>query len=123
LREEIVVAVSDEEADGFLSIMGYGEAADFEIAEAKSAAGFENIPTNLMLKAGLYRQGGGPVSKDFDLGETRESAQGGGVITVFVGEKNGVDAFEFFTDFLEHPREAFRTETGVNQHARVIGLY
>ena len=63
LGEQVIVTMSNEEADGFLGVVGYGEAADFEVAEAEGAAGFKDIPADLMFQAGLQRQGSGPVGE------------------------------------------------------------
>ncbi len=121
-REEVVRPVGEEKGHGVVRVMWHGKAFDLEIAESEARAGLEKLPVGAVFQPGLYGAGGGMVGEDLDRPVARQSADAGGVIAVLVCEEDGIDAFERLADGGQQLRDSPGRETGVDEHARVLGL-
>ena len=78
-REQVAVAVGDEETDGVLGVVRHREAAHLEVAEAEGAAGLEELPVDPVLEGRLQGLRGGAVGEDADVRVAGQSAEGGAV--------------------------------------------
>jgi hypothetical protein len=73
------------------------------------------------IELGLDGARGGGISEDAQLGEFFQSLDADSVVTVFVREKDGVNAGERFADGSEELLEFARRKTGVDEDARSLG--
>ena len=121
-RKEVLPALGEEKRDGIVGVVRHGEALDLEVAETEAGSGFKVLPVGAVVQPALHCAGGGVVGKNLDLRMARKAADPDGMVTVLVGEKDGIDAVERFTDGGEQPAQAAGRKPGVNQHAGVSGL-
>jgi hypothetical protein len=122
-KKVVGVAVGETKTDGLLSVVRDGEGVDFEIAETEAGAGFEELPRGAMggVEFRLHGATGGRIGEDLDVRMFLQAVDGGGVIPVFVREKNGVDAFEGFAGVGEEGGEFAGGEAGIDEDARTFG--
>lgn len=121
--EEVVGGAGGEgEADGFLGVMGDGEGVDLKVAETETGAGLEDLPFGGVVEPGLDGAGGSGVGEDGEFGVLFEGVDAGGVVPVFVGEKNGVDGVEGGAGVVEELAEFAAGEAGIDENARAGGL-
>jgi hypothetical protein len=106
-----------------VGVVGDGEALDLEVAETETGAGLEELPVGFMGVGdfSLDSAGRGRVGKHGDFREFLQALDAGGVIAVFVGQKNRVDARERFAGGGEQLLKFSRGETGVDEDARALG--
>jgi len=121
-REQAAFAVREEEPHRVMRIVRHGEAFDFEVAETEARAGFEQLPGRAVPEPGLCGARGGGVGKDFYVGKFCEAAEAGGMVAVFVGEKDRIDAAQRLPVRGEQFAQAAGGEAGVHEHARGVGL-
>lgn len=115
------MAVGKTETHGVLRVMGHGERVDLEVAEAETAAGFEDVPIRPPGQSGLHRSPGALVGEDADVRKTLQALESVRVVAVFVGQEDGVDPRERFPHLLEQLTEPAGGKPGVDEHAGALG--
>ncbi len=105
----------DDESDGFIGVMGYGEGFHSHVAYVEGGAGRENLPGGRGgFAAGGQGVGGAAVGVDGDRMLTGQDVQSDGMIAMFVGEANGVNVGEGNADFLQFARGIARAQAGIH---------
>jgi hypothetical protein len=80
------------------------------------------LPRRAVLEAGLRGARGGGVGEDLYVGKFGEAAQTGGMIAMFVGEEDRIDAAERLPMRGEQLAQTPGGKAGVHEHTRGIGL-
>ena len=122
-KQVVVPAGGETKAHGIVGVVGDGEALDLEVAETETGAGLEELPVGLMGVGDFGLDGArrGRVGEDGNLRKFLQSLDAGGVIAVFVGQKNRVDAGERFAGGDEELFEFSGGEPGVDEDTRALG--
>ena len=99
------------------------EALHFDIADPEAGAGLEGLQARR--RNGAPVDGGGGQARQVDHGADAllagQHRKTGDVIGVFVGDQDGVDGLERFTDRGEAFAQFAHAEAGVDQNARIFG--
>lgn len=122
-QQVVGVAGSETEADGFLGIVRYGEGVNLDVAVAEARAGFEELPGGAVggVEFRLDGAAGGGIGEDLNVRVLFQALDAGGVVAVFMREKDGVDARKGFAGVEKEGGEFFRGEAGVDENARTFG--
>ena len=122
-EEVILVARVKHEPHRVGGVVRHAEALDGQVAERETRARLEHLPRRpVHSEAGLQCVHGGGVGEYLDVRELLQADDRCGVVAVLVGQEDGVDPVERFTDPGEEFAELAGGKAGIDQYARAFGL-
>jgi len=120
-REKVPASAREGEADRVLSVVRYGKSIYLEVAEFECGTRVEQFPFWFRTEFWLQRPGGQNVGVYRWLEAFAECGEAGGVVSVFVSEKNRVDFLGFNASRFEHFAGTPATEADVDKDFAVFG--
>ncbi len=93
-KEISLMPMGKTETDWILGVMRDGERIDFQILEAKTRTGFENLPGWPVFEPGLYGASRGGIGEHLDMRVFSKPIDGGRVVPMFVRQEYGVDSLQ-----------------------------
>src|SRR5690625_2405014 len=119
-RQKIIFAGGNNKTDRIVSIVRNRKCFHFEIAKTDRRTGLKKLPLQFPFHPLLHRLRSRTISEKRQIVVTSQAQNSGNMITMFVSDKNGIEAIDRFTGFFEHFANSFPTESRVDQHPAVF---